>query len=58
MSIQPEGESLRKAVKWISEEKQSGSTKSDRALADEASITFNLSPKESAYLLRFLQGKE
>lgn len=58
MSIQPGGEDLRKAVKWISDEKQSGSTKNDRELADEACITFNLSPRESEYLYRFVQGKE
>jgi hypothetical protein len=27
-TIQPEGENLRKAVRWISEEKKAGSTKS------------------------------
>ena len=58
MSIQPKGEDLRKAVKWISEEKKSGSTESDRKLVDEACITFNLSPRESEYLYRFVQGKE
>ena len=34
MSIQPEGESLRKAVQWISEEKKAGSPKSRQQLME------------------------
>ena len=54
-TIQPEGESLRKAVKWISEEEKAGSPKSRRELMDEACLTFNLTPMESEYLARCLK---
>lgn len=57
MSIQPEGEDLRKAVKWISEQRQSDSTKNIEKLVNQASQIYNLSPKDEAFLSRFLQEK-
>jgi len=55
MSIQPEGENLRKAVKWISEEEQAGSPKTREQLMEEACLKFNLTPKEAEYLIRSLK---
>ncbi|MDJ0783158.1 MAG: hypothetical protein QNJ22_14370 [Desulfosarcinaceae bacterium] len=55
MSIQPEGEQLRNAVKWISEQRQSGAATSDAQLVADAALKFNLSPKEASYLQRFLE---
>jgi hypothetical protein len=52
MSVQPQGESLRKAVKWISEEKKAGSTKSRQQLIQAACLEFNLTPMEAEYLSR------
>jgi hypothetical protein len=60
MSIQPEGEQLRNAVKWISEQRKEGKGDggSDSQLVSAAALKFNLSPKEEAYLHRFLkEGK-
>jgi len=54
-TIQPEGENLRKAVRWIAEEKKAGTTKSHQELMDEACLTFNLTPMESEYLARSLK---
>ena len=54
MSIQPEGEQLRNAVKWISEQRQDGEV-DDKKLVGEAALKFNLSPKEADYLRRFLK---
>ena len=51
-TVQPEGESLRKAVKWISEEEKAGSPKSRQQLIDAASLKFNLTPMEAEYLTR------
>jgi hypothetical protein len=48
----PESEKLRKAVRWISEETSDSKKAFD--LISEASIRFNLSPKETDYLHRFL----
>ncbi len=52
MTIQPEGESLRKAVRWISEEKKAGSSKSQQELMEAACLKYNLTPMEAEYLSR------
>jgi len=51
-TIQPEGEQIRKAVRWISEEKQASPGKSHLKLIEEAGIKFNLSPVEEEYLAK------
>ena len=58
MSIQPEGEDLRKAVRWISEQRQSESNKTTQQLADEACILFDLSPKEAAFLSKLIKEEK
>ena len=54
MSIQPEGDQIRNAVKWISEQRQEG-REDDQQLAAEAALKFNLSPIEADYLQRFIK---
>ena len=54
MGIQPEGEDLRNAVKWISEERLTDPAQSAADLAAKAAIRFNLSPKDSEFLLRLV----
>ncbi|BBO69572.1 hypothetical protein DSCA_35020 [Desulfosarcina alkanivorans] len=51
-TIQPEGENLRKAVRWIAEEKKAGSTQSRQQLMEAAGLKFNLTPVEAEYLAR------
>ena len=51
-TIQPEGESLRKAVQWIAAEEKAGSTKTRRQLMEAACLKFNLNPMEAEYLAR------
>ncbi|MBT8342365.1 MAG: hypothetical protein HKP58_05025 [Desulfatitalea sp.] len=58
MSIRPEGENLRNAVKWFSAERQADPAKPIHKLLDEACLTFNLTPAESAYLEQLTQGKK
>jgi hypothetical protein len=58
MSIQPKGENLRKAVKWISEARQDNPQKNPQTLVDEASLKFNLSPKDSQFLSRFVKEEK
>ena len=58
MGIQPEGEALRKAVKWISEERKFKPDKNLLKLIEEACIKFNLSPKDGEFLARFVTGDE
>jgi hypothetical protein len=57
MSIQPEGEPLRNAVKWISEQRKEGKGGDASQLVSQAALKFNLSPKEENYLHRLLQEK-
>ncbi len=52
MSIQPEGENIRKAIKWIAEEEKAGSSKSRQQLIEAACLNFNLTPMEAEYLAR------
>lgn len=52
-TIQPKGEKLRQAVRWISEEQQERKEKGVRKLIREAALRFNLSPREEEYLISF-----
>ena len=54
-TVQPEGEDLRKAVKWISEERKYGQDQKPSKLIEEACFKFNLSPVDAEYLAKFLR---
>ncbi len=54
-TIMPEGEKIRKAVKWISAERQSGNNEPLTVLIEKAALLFNLSPKEEEYLRIFYE---
>ena len=56
-TIQSDGELVRKAVKWISGEKQDNPQKSRLKLIEEASVKFNLSPAEQENLARLMRQK-
>ena len=58
MSIQPKGEDLRKAVKWVGEERKYNPAKELKALIDEACMKFDLSPMDADFLLRNLLKQE
>ena len=49
-TIQPKGEKVRQAVKWISEERKGDENKSLALLIQEASSKFNLSPNDEEFL--------
>ncbi|MCL5022682.1 MAG: hypothetical protein M1497_04840 [Nitrospirae bacterium] len=57
MTILPEGEQLRKAIKWISDRRLDEPGASLAKLAEEACLKFDLPPKDSETLLRFFSGK-
>lgn len=57
-SVQPKGEALRKAVQWISEQRESRPEAQLAKLVDEAALRFDLSPADQEYLLRTLAGTE
>jgi len=54
-NIQPQGDNIRKAVKWISEERQGGAAASNDQLVEQAAIKFNLSPNEVEFLIKFVK---
>ena len=57
-TIQPDGEMIRKAVKWISDERQTDQSKKHQQMIEEAAIRFNLSPMEVEFLDNFLKTKK
>lgn len=52
MNIQPQGDDLRKAVKWIADMMQDNSKKTVMKLIEEASLKFDLAPKDQEFLIR------
>ncbi len=51
-NIEPQGEDIRKAVKWISEERKDHPETNLQKLIDQACTKFDLSPAEADYLIR------
>lgn len=58
MSILPEGEQLRKAIKWVSDKRLDDPKAGLSGLVQEACLKFDLSPKDTETLLNFLTEKE
>ena len=52
-TIQPKGDKMRQAVKWVSEGRLEDEEKSISLLIQEASSRFNLSPKDEEFLRSF-----
>jgi hypothetical protein len=57
-TVMPQGEDLRKAVKWISEERQSSPQKKLAKLVEEASVKFDLSPADAEFLFKFFKEQK
>jgi len=55
-TIHPKGEQLRRAVKWVSENRKEDASREIGPLLQEASLRFNLSPKEEAFLREFYEA--
>lgn len=53
MSIIPEGEQLRKAIKWVSDARKEDPNAKLYKLIEEACMEFDLSPKDEEFLLNF-----
>jgi hypothetical protein len=52
-SVMPEGEAIRRAVKWISANLEEKPGASPQKLVQDAVLRFDLSPKEAEFLLEF-----
>jgi hypothetical protein len=57
MSIIPQGEAIRKAVKWISDMRQAEPDVDPRQWVEQACLKFNLSPIDAEYLQRWVDGE-
>jgi hypothetical protein len=54
-TVMPEGEAIRKAVKWMSDQLQEHPDKLSKKLINEAIMRFDLSPKDADFLIKFYQ---
>ncbi len=54
MGILPEGEQMRRAVKWVSDMRTEHPDAKLFTLIEEACLRFDLSPKDQEVLLHFL----
>jgi len=54
--IQPQGEALKKAIQWISQERKKDPDINLAALVDKTTFQFDLSPKDSEFLMRFVKA--
>jgi hypothetical protein len=54
-TIQPKGEQLRQAIRWISSERQENENRPISLLIEKAALRFNLSPKDEEFLRSFYQ---
>ncbi len=52
-TVMPEGEAIRRAVKWISASLEEHPEKSPQSFVQEAVLRFDLSPKEAEFLMDF-----
>ncbi|GKT07525.1 hypothetical protein [Desulforhabdus sp. TSK] len=52
-TIMPEGDAIRKAVKWISAELEVSPGESPMKFVNQAVVKFDLSPKETEFLMEF-----
>lgn len=57
MSIMPQGEDIRRAVKWISDMRRADPQADPRKLVEQACLKFNLSPIDAEYLGRWIKSE-
>ena len=53
-TIKPQGEQLKKAVEYISEMRKKDPDVDLTRLVDDAALKYDLSPKDSEFLIRFV----
>jgi len=53
MNMIPQGENLRKAVKWISEERERSPNEKISDLIHKACLRFDLQPNDEEFIIRF-----
>jgi hypothetical protein len=55
--VQPQGDALKKAIQWISQERKKNPDINLAMLVDQTAFKFDLSPRDSEFLLRFVTAK-
>jgi hypothetical protein len=53
----PEGEEIRRAIRWISEVRESQPDRKLSKLVEEAALKFDLSPQQTDFLYNFFTKK-
>ena len=56
-TIMPKSDPIKKAVAWVSEQRQEKPKKNPQKIAEEAVLKFDLSPMEAEFLSKFIAGK-
>lgn len=56
-TVLPEGEDLRKATRWITEERTAHPLKTAQELIEGACLKFDLSPLDAEFVERFFREK-
>ncbi len=56
-NIMPEGEEIRRAIKWISSHLEDNPDQSVNKLVEQAVFTFDLSPKDADFLINFFHKR-
>ncbi len=56
--VMPQGEQIRRAVKWISEALEANPEQSRAKLIQEAALQFDLSPLDVEFLTNFFRKKK
>jgi hypothetical protein len=57
MNIQPDSEEIRKAVKWIAEERKYNPDKPLKKIIETAIFDFDLSPTDAEFVTRFVKDE-
>jgi hypothetical protein len=56
-TIVPEGETIKQALRWISQEMEHKKKPDLTGLINEASLRFNLSPKDEEFIFAFYRER-
>ena len=57
-TVQPDEEKIRRATKWLVEERKFSPDKPPTKLIEEACMKFDLSPKDAEFLQRFMKDEK
>jgi len=57
-TIQPKGEAIKTAIKWVSEQRMDDPETALDKLVQKAALSFDLSPVDALFLERFFQESE